>query len=116
MWMHNGQISQFGLLKRVLLSSLDDDLLNFPQGQTDSEWAFALFLSHLQSPERTEPFEWKELKKALEETIRDLNRWAKGRGIKEVSMGQSRLQTAARRRHLRLSSMTPFSPPCSRLS
>lgn len=86
MWMHNGQLSQFGLLKRTLLSSLDDELLNFPQGQTDSEWAFALFLSHLDRPDRVTPFEWKELKAAMEATIRDLNQWAKDRGVKEVSL------------------------------
>lgn len=83
--MHNGQISSFGLLKRTLLGSLNDDMLNFPQGQTDSEWAFALFLSHLDRPDRQEPFEWKELKEAMDKTIQCLNRWAKDRGVKEVS-------------------------------
>lgn len=85
MWMHNGQISSFNKLKRTLLSSLDDDLLNFPQGQTDSEWVFALFLSHLDRPEREDPFDWKELKVAMERTIQDLNTWAKERSVEEVS-------------------------------
>lgn len=89
MWMHNGQISSFGKLKRTLLASLDDDLLNFPQGQTDSEWVFALFLSHLERPEREEPFDWKELKGAMERTIQDLNLWAKSRGVEEVRRRQS---------------------------
>ncbi|CAO1620009.1 unnamed protein product [Jaminaea pallidilutea] len=86
MWMHNGQISSFGRLKRTLLGSLNDDMLNFPQGQTDSEWAFALFLSHLDRPGRQEPFEWKELKEAMDKTIQCLNQWAKDRGVKEPSL------------------------------
>ncbi|CAO1623591.1 unnamed protein product [Sympodiomycopsis kandeliae] len=86
MWMHNGQISSFNKLKRVLLGSLDDELLNFPQGQTDSEWIFALFLSHLERPGREEPFGWKELKSAMENTIADLNRWAKEKGVEEPSL------------------------------
>lgn len=84
--MHNGQISSFNKLKRTLLSSLDDDLLNFPQGQTDSEWVFALFLSHLDNPERETPFDWKELKSAMEHTIQDLNTWAKQRDVEEPSL------------------------------
>ncbi|PWN29605.1 N-terminal nucleophile aminohydrolase [Jaminaea rosea] len=86
MWMHNGQISSFGLLKRTLLASLDDELLNFPQGQTDSEWAFALFLSHLDRPGREETFAWGELKGAMERTIADLNRWAREKGVEEPSL------------------------------
>lgn len=85
MWMHNGQLSSFSALKRTLLNSLEDDLLNFPQGQTDSEWAFALFLSHLERPGREEEFDWRELKEAMSRTIQDLNRWAREKGVQEVS-------------------------------
>lgn len=95
MWMHNGQISSFPKLKRTLLSSLDDELLDFPQGQTDSEWAFALFLSHLDRPHREEAFAWKELKTAMEKTIADLNAWAKSKGVQEVS-GRDRHFSKAR--------------------
>ncbi|CAE6449711.1 unnamed protein product [Rhizoctonia solani] len=47
MWMHNGGIADFHLIKRKLQSSLSDELFAVPQGNTDSEWAFALFLSFL---------------------------------------------------------------------
>ena len=62
--MHNGGIAQFdkvmlshmlqhtGIfihpflqIKRKLLSALPEELFLFVQGNTDSEWAFALFLS-----------------------------------------------------------------------
>lgn len=45
MWMHNGEISQFPRIKRGLQALLSEELFLFPQGHTDSEWAFALFLS-----------------------------------------------------------------------
>ncbi|ELU43118.1 phosphoprotein phosphatase [Rhizoctonia solani AG-1 IA] len=44
-WMHNGSIADFHLIKRKLQASLSDELFAVPQGNTDSEWAFALFLS-----------------------------------------------------------------------
>lgn len=43
--MHNGGIADFHLIKRKLQASLSDELFAVPQGNTDSEWAFALFLS-----------------------------------------------------------------------
>lgn len=45
MWMHNGGIAEFEKMKRRLQSSLPEELFLFVEGNTDSEWAFALFLS-----------------------------------------------------------------------
>lgn len=45
MWMHNGGIAEFDKIKRKLQSSLPEELFLFVEGNTDSEWAFALFLS-----------------------------------------------------------------------
>jgi predicted glutamine amidotransferase len=36
--MHNGAIAEFTRIKRRLQASLSDELFNFPQGSTDSEW------------------------------------------------------------------------------
>jgi predicted glutamine amidotransferase len=47
MWMHNGNIAQFSRIKRKLQTSLRDELYNFVQGNTDSEWSFALFLNQV---------------------------------------------------------------------
>lgn len=44
LFMHNGDISNFILIKRHLRRLLDDDLYNWIQGETDSEHFFALFL------------------------------------------------------------------------
>ncbi|KAK0530292.1 glutamine amidotransferase subunit [Tilletia horrida] len=84
--MHNGQISSFHLIKRRVLASLPDELFLLPQGHTDSEYAFAVFLSHLRDPERRGAFSWTELRDAMLATIRDFNRWAKEAGVAEPSL------------------------------
>ncbi|WFD29991.1 glutamine amidotransferase subunit [Malassezia sp. CBS 17886] len=81
--MHNGQISEFGKIKRRLMDALPEPLFLFPQGHTDSEYAFALFLSHLQNPESMEEFSHRELKDAMLRTIRDINAWSREAGIQQ---------------------------------
>jgi glutamine amidotransferase len=49
MWMHNGGIAEFDKIKRKLQNCLSEELFLFVQGNTDSEWAFALFLSFVSS-------------------------------------------------------------------
>jgi len=46
-FMHNGGISNFNKKKRRLLNHIKDEYLNYVQGSTDSEFAFALFLDTL---------------------------------------------------------------------
>ncbi|KAG9022538.1 hypothetical protein FS837_006301, partial [Tulasnella sp. UAMH 9824] len=85
MWMHNGGIAEFTRLKRQLQSTLSDELYNFPQGNTDSEWAFALFLSMLTDP-HAESFTQHELRDAMLKTISTLNKWAREANITEPSL------------------------------
>ncbi|PWZ01654.1 N-terminal nucleophile aminohydrolase [Testicularia cyperi] len=86
MWMHNGQISDFPRIKRKVLASLPEQLFLFPQGHTDSEFAFAVFLSHLDDPLQKEPFSYKALQRAMLATIRDFNRWSRDAGISSPSL------------------------------
>lgn len=44
MFMHNGEINQFNLVKRHIRHLLDDDIYELIKGDTDSEHIFALFL------------------------------------------------------------------------
>jgi len=44
MFMHNGEIFKFSLIKRHLRHLLDDDIYDWLNGETDSEHFFALFL------------------------------------------------------------------------
>lgn len=46
LYMHNGDIGNFGLIKRDMHNELSDELYNWIKGQTDSELFFALFLQH----------------------------------------------------------------------
>lgn len=66
------------------MDALPEPLFLFPQGNTDSEFAFALFLSHVRDPLRKEEFSYKELKEAMLKTIHDLNTWSKEAGIVQV--------------------------------
>ncbi|KAF9513005.1 hypothetical protein BS47DRAFT_1344700 [Hydnum rufescens UP504] len=47
MFMHDGGIAESDKIKRKLQASLSDELFLVPQGNTDSEWVFALYLSKL---------------------------------------------------------------------
>lgn len=92
---------RFQKIKRQLQMHLSDEVFNVVQGNTDSEWAFALFLSkvclrqllyrkaRLRSPQQLQnpnakTFTTNELKKAMLDTIAQLNEFADERHIAEV--------------------------------
>ncbi|KAJ1967994.1 glutamine amidotransferase subunit [Dispira parvispora] len=85
MWMHNGHLAQFHKIKRRLQNSLRDELFAFIQGNTDSEWAFALFLNQLDDPLR-QSFCPYELKEAMLKTIALINLWSKEAGTTQSSL------------------------------
>lgn len=82
MFMHNGGIADFFLIKRSLQSVLSDEIFHTVQGNTDSEWAFALFLSKLPDP-HAKSFTTKVLQQAVLDTIATLNNYAEEAGITE---------------------------------
>lgn len=82
MWMHNGHIAEFHKIKRKLQSLLSEELFLFVQGNTDSEWAFALFLSQL-GAEKSGP---ETLRQAMLSTLRVLNELLEEAGVQEVSL------------------------------
>ncbi|KAG5647943.1 hypothetical protein DXG03_006977 [Asterophora parasitica] len=81
-FMHNGGIAEFPSIKRKLQKSLPDVAFNMVQGNTDSEWAFALFLSKLDDP-NGRSFTPDILRKAMLETIAHLNTLADEADITE---------------------------------
>jgi glutamine amidotransferase len=85
MFMHNGGIADFPLIKRRLQVNLSDEVFNVVQGNTDSEWAFALFLSKLPDP-NARNFTSDILKQAMLETISTLNDFAEETNITEPSL------------------------------
>lgn len=85
MFMHNGSIGEFQRLKRKLQSTIPDFAFNAVHGNTDSEWAFALFLSQLPDP-GANSFTPDILRKAMLATIATLNEFAEQAGINEPSL------------------------------
>jgi predicted glutamine amidotransferase len=78
LWMHNGAIGGFASIKRRLRASLDDAAYESIQGTTDSEHAFAVFLSLIRDGS---PDSASALGEALVETIRRLERWSSEAGV-----------------------------------
>lgn len=86
-WMHNGGIAEFERIKRRLQSLLPDEIFAVPQGNTDSEWAFALFLSLLPTSTKVDDtFTPHVLRQAMLDTIKTLNSLIQDAGITEPSL------------------------------
>ncbi|KIK60983.1 hypothetical protein GYMLUDRAFT_43517 [Collybiopsis luxurians FD-317 M1] len=85
MFMHNGNVAEFPLVKRKLQADLPDVAFNKVQGNTDSEWAFALFMSKLPDPS-AKSFTTAMLRDAMFQTIASLNQYAEEAGITEPSL------------------------------
>jgi glutamine amidotransferase len=47
MWMHNGHVAEFKIIKKQLINFLDDEVFSLVAGTTDSEYCFVLFLQLL---------------------------------------------------------------------
>ncbi|KAG0073007.1 hypothetical protein BGZ92_003964, partial [Podila epicladia] len=73
-------------IKRKVQESLSDDIFLAVNGNTDSELAFAVFLSQLTTPSQSKPFCHSTLKDAMLRTIAKLNAWTKEAGATEVSL------------------------------
>ncbi|ORZ33798.1 glutamine amidotransferase [Catenaria anguillulae PL171] len=80
MFQHNGYIAHFNKIKRALQAKIPDDIYNSVHGNTDSEWAFALFLSMLKDPNAS-TFDPYELKSALLATIATINTLLTSAGV-----------------------------------
>ena len=81
MWMHNGNIAHWTHVKRALAVDVGGRWFNAVHGNTDSEWAFALFLDSMEK-EGLDPdcvdylsngFGHISLRKALLRTIERIN-------------------------------------------
>jgi glutamine amidotransferase len=78
---HNGGIEEFYKVKRHLRASLNDELYNWIQGQTDSEHIFAYLLNHLLgSGQSVNP---DSIIDSFEKTFRDIKQMMAQYGIKE---------------------------------
>ena len=73
LWMHNGTVEGFWQIRRRLRASLPDHLYNTIEGTTDSEHAFAVFLSLLGDTNAGHPAS--DLGETLVKTVARLERW-----------------------------------------
>lgn len=78
MWMHNGMVADFHLIKRRLRHGLKDEFYDIIAGTTDSEHAFALFLNELSDLDEVSS---EEIRKTLVWTISRLNELTREAGI-----------------------------------
>jgi len=78
LWMHNGSIHGFKLIRRKLCNSLPDDLYDTVAGTTDSEHAFAVFLDLLGRKADPSPY---DLSNGLIMTISRLEEWVRQAGV-----------------------------------
>jgi glutamine amidotransferase len=87
-----GSIGGFDKIKRTLMNSLREEYFLFIQGGTDSEWAFAVFLSELAnlgvdpSAHKKSGFGHATLRTAMMNTIALINGWCKEVGDTEPSL------------------------------
>ena len=87
-----GSIAGFEGIKRRLMMSLREEYFLFVQGNTDSEWAFAVFLNELANlgchPSDQKPggFGHANLRRAMMSTISSINAWCKEIGEQEPSL------------------------------
>ena len=85
--MHNGGIAEWERIKRRLQNLLPDEIFAVPQGNTDSEWAFALFLSLLPTSTKVDDtFTPHVLRQAMLDTIKTFNSLIRDAGITEPSL------------------------------
>ncbi|KAI5478960.1 glutamine amidotransferase [Pseudohyphozyma bogoriensis] len=75
LWMHNGCISSWTKIIRKVQADLSDEFYHLPKGNTDSEWAFSVFLERLSklTDPRATVIPHQLLRQAMLETISLLN-------------------------------------------
>jgi len=74
LWMHNGDIPGRARLTRQVSQIADDTLLGQVRGNTDTEQAFTLFLTHIEAPLSNDP-SLEEMAHAMERTVEQLVSW-----------------------------------------
>jgi glutamine amidotransferase len=87
-----GAVGGFDTIKRRLMNTVKEEYFLFVQGNTDSEWAFAVFLTELAelgcNPAETKPggFGHAKLRTAMTNTISKLNELQQDLDVTEPSL------------------------------
>lgn len=88
MFMHNGHIEGFSTIRRKLLFSLPQECFEMVGGTTDSEHAFALFMSKLLAlnPSAQATCDTETMAQAMEDAIGQICEWQEEAGIAGTSL------------------------------
>lgn len=85
-WMHNGGLSGFAVLRRALLHTLEDDAFDFAvtNGSSDSAFCFAIFLNLI--PDKNARCSPDQMRQRLDDTIVILRDAILENGVKSLSL------------------------------
>lgn len=83
LFMHNGSIGGFQLIKRYMRRELNDEIYDWVKGQTDSEHFFALYLQTFE--EMHAQYTAESMALVLAATIRRLTKIQEKHGVDEIS-------------------------------
>lgn len=73
--MQNGGIPEFGKIKRKLINKLDDDVFQWIQGQTDTQYIFALFMTIAGKMKKSqETLSFDDLSSCLSQTFAEIEK------------------------------------------
>lgn len=89
--MQNGGIKNFGKIKRTLINRLDDDIFQWIEGQTDTQYIFALFMTIVGELKRTlnkegEALDFDELTSCLSQTFAEIEEMKRKEQMRSPSL------------------------------
>jgi len=85
--MQNGGIKDFSKIKRRLINRLDEEIFQWIQGQTDTQYIFALYLTLLKEAKNGEtPLTLDQISSCLSQTFADIEDMKKEVGLTSASL------------------------------
>jgi len=84
--MHNGGIPHFDKIKRDLIKLLDNEAFDWIEGQSDSQYILALFMTYLRKIKSNEIATDKEMVSCFKQTFKSIENLKQKYGIEEPSL------------------------------
>jgi len=84
--MHNGGIPQFDKIKRDLIRLLDNEAFDWIEGQSDSQYILALFMTYLRKTRSDEIATAKEMVTCFKQTFKSIEDLKQKYGVEEPSL------------------------------
>ena len=84
--MHNGGIPHFDKIKRDLIKLLDNEAFDWIEGQSDSQYILALFMTYLRKIKSNEIATDKEMVSCFKQTFKSIENLKQKYGVEEPSL------------------------------